>query len=104
QREQRLRLPLFVVVEKILGGDEPLPREWPVQGTTGYDFLNLLNGLFLERRGLKLIERQYVRFTDQRFDRTETIYRSKRLIVEGAMQSELQLLAHRLNRLSKRHR
>src|SRR5262249_21345276 len=52
QREERQRLPLFVVVEKILGADEPLPPEWPVQGTTGYEFLNLLNGLFLDSRGL----------------------------------------------------
>ena len=103
-REQRSRLPLFVVVEKILGADEPLPKEWPVQGTTGYDFLNQLNGLFLDRRGLRDLERYYARFTGQRVELRDTIYRSKRLIVEGAMQSELQLLAHRLNRLSNRHR
>lgn len=102
--DRRDRLPLFVVVEKILGADEPLPAEWPVQGTTGYDYLNALNGLFLEPRGLRELERYYARFTDQRLDLRETIYRSKRLIVEGAMQSELQLLAHRLNRLSNRHR
>ena len=34
-----LRLPLLVVVEKILGPEEPLPEQWPVAGTTGYDFL-----------------------------------------------------------------
>lgn len=103
-RTQRLRLPLYVTVEKILGADEPLPTEWPVQGTTGYDFLNLLNGLFLNPRGLQLLERHYVRFTEARFDRRETTEQSKHLIVDGVMQSELQLLAHRLNRLSKRHR
>ena len=37
---------LFVLVEKILGEGEQLPRSWPVAGTTGYDFLNLVNGLF----------------------------------------------------------
>src|SRR4029078_11348562 len=39
------RLQTYVVVEKILSGDETLPREWPVHGTTGYEFLNLVNGL-----------------------------------------------------------
>ena len=39
--------PLYIVVEKILGKDESLPEEWPVQGTTGYDFLNQVNGLFV---------------------------------------------------------
>lgn len=103
-RSERRELPLYVVVEKILGADEPLPHEWPVQGTTGYDFLNVLNGLFLDERGVKLLERHYVRFTEQRLDRRETSFQSKRLIIDSAMQSELQLLAHRLHRLSKRHR
>ena len=35
---------IYVVVEKILGREEPMPREWPVAGTTGYEFLNALNG------------------------------------------------------------
>ena len=41
--------PLYVVVEKILGPDEELP-DWPVAGTTGYDFLVMLNGLFVDPR------------------------------------------------------
>ena len=41
-------LPFYVVVEKILGHDELLRREWPVHGTTGYEFLNLLNGVFVD--------------------------------------------------------
>ena len=36
----------YVVVEKILGRDEPMPGDWPVAGTTGYEFLNALNGVF----------------------------------------------------------
>src|ERR1700691_5479571 len=35
----------YVVIEKILTGTERLPREWPVCGTTGYDFANLVSGL-----------------------------------------------------------
>ena len=41
--EGERRLPFYVVVEKILGHDELLRREWPAHGTTGYDFLNLLS-------------------------------------------------------------
>ena len=41
----------YVVVEKILTGDEELPREWPVHGTTGYEFLNVVNGLFVDAGG-----------------------------------------------------
>ncbi|NJM06542.1 hypothetical protein HC891_10630 [Candidatus Gracilibacteria bacterium] len=41
--------PLYVVVEKILSESEPLPPDWAVDGTTGYDFLNLANGVFMTR-------------------------------------------------------
>src|SRR5207247_2474561 len=45
--EAVLYRPLYVVVEKILGAYETLREDWPVYGTSGYDFLNLLNGLFV---------------------------------------------------------
>src|SRR6185436_11580867 len=56
--------PLYVLTEKILGPDEPLPETWPVAGTTGYDFLTTLNGLFVEAQGWEEIVRGYKRFTD----------------------------------------
>ena len=40
--------PLYVVAEKILGADEALVETWPVHGTSGYDFLNQVNGLFVD--------------------------------------------------------
>ncbi len=42
------RLPLYVVAEKILAEGESLPEDWMVAGTTGYDFLNEANGLFVD--------------------------------------------------------
>jgi (1->4)-alpha-D-glucan 1-alpha-D-glucosylmutase len=96
--------PLFVLVEKILGVDEPLPSHWPVEGTSGYDFLNLLNGLFVDANGLRLIERSWVRYTDNEEDLKDIVYQAKRLILSAAMQSEVSLLAYRLDRLSNRHR
>ena len=41
--------PIFIVVEKILAPDEPLPEGWPVDGTTGYEFANAVNGLFVQQ-------------------------------------------------------
>ena len=55
--------PFYIVVEKILGRDEPLPRDWPVSGTTGYEFLNALNGVFIDRDGLARMEEIYNRRT-----------------------------------------
>ena len=107
-REVRLDLysherPLYVVVEKILGADETLPR-WPVEGTTGYDFLAMLNGLFVDQRNERAMTDAYERFTRLRVPFREIAYRGKQLILRISMASELNVLAHRLNRFSERNR
>ncbi|MEX2153646.1 MAG: malto-oligosyltrehalose synthase [Gemmatimonadaceae bacterium] len=56
-RDLSARFP--IVVEKILSGDETLPREWPVDGTTGYDFMNDVEELFIEPEGFRAIEANY---------------------------------------------
>lgn len=43
----------YIVVEKILGFDENLPLSWPIAGTTGYDWLNQLNQIYVDPQGLK---------------------------------------------------
>ncbi|MBC7855685.1 MAG: malto-oligosyltrehalose synthase [Pirellulaceae bacterium] len=96
--------PLYVVVEKILGSDEPLPADWPIAGTSGYDFLHQLGGLFVETEGLAATKQTYFRFIGERPEYAETVYRCKLLILRFAMASELQMLAHQLNRISEQHR
>jgi (1->4)-alpha-D-glucan 1-alpha-D-glucosylmutase len=51
----------WTVVEKILTGDEPLPAGWPVAGTTGYDALRHIDGVFTDRAGAEALERGYQR-------------------------------------------
>lgn len=53
----------YVVVEKILSSDEELPRGWPVHGTTGYDFLNVVNGLLVDPEGMGELKEIYARLT-----------------------------------------
>ncbi len=96
--------PLYVVVEKILGPEEPLPAAWPVAGTTGYDFLRWVNGLFVDVSGRQALTKTFNRFVGRALDYREVVHESKLAIVRGAMSSELQLLARRLNRLSEKHR
>jgi len=96
--------PLFVLVEKILGPDEPLPETWPTAGTTGYDFAATLNGLFVTPPGWEEVVRNYQRFTGADTTYEQVVQDSKRMILRVAMSSELQMLAHRLNRLSEQHR
>ena len=94
---------LFQVVEKILGLDERLP-DWPVEGTTGYDFLVMLNGLFVDAQNERAIDGAYQQFARLRVPYREMAYRGKQLILRISMASELNVLAHRLNRFSERHR
>jgi (1->4)-alpha-D-glucan 1-alpha-D-glucosylmutase len=96
--------PVFVVVEKILGATERLPEDWPVYGTTGYDFLNLVNGLFVEGRNERLMSDIYGRFTGVRTRFEELAYHSKQLIMQTSMASEINGLAHHVNLLSERNR
>jgi (1->4)-alpha-D-glucan 1-alpha-D-glucosylmutase len=100
----RAALPLYVVVEKILAAEESLPEEWMAAGTTGYDFISSVNGLFVDPAGLGELVTLYDRFVDQYVDFRDVAYHSKLLIFRTAMSSDLQLLAHRLNRISERHR
>jgi len=97
-------LPLTIFVEKILGPHEPLPETWPVAGTTGYDFVPICDRLFIPTDGWRHIVRDYARLTGQSND-FETIKRDcKRLILRVSMASELQMLAHQLNRISEQRR
>lgn len=96
--------PLFLVVEKILGRDEPLPETWPVSGTTGYDFLNLINGLFVHAAHERTMDECYARFIGRRIAFEELAYESKKLIMQVSMASEIHVLAHQLNLLSERDR
>ena len=97
-------IPLFVVVEKILGPHEPLPETWPVAGTTGYDFLQLSDGLFLPDDGWRQLKRDYARVIGDPTPFEKVAQDSKKLILSVAMAGELQMLAHRLNRISEQHR
>jgi hypothetical protein len=57
--------PFSIVAEKILSGQETLPKSWPIHGTSGYDFLNDLNRLFVEAENARAMKRVYERFTRQ---------------------------------------
>jgi len=94
----------YLVIEKILTGTERLPRRWPVSGTTGYDFANLVNGLFVDASAEKKFERIYRNYIGDEIDYNDLAYRCRTLIVRVALASELNVLANQLMRiaLSKR--
>jgi (1->4)-alpha-D-glucan 1-alpha-D-glucosylmutase len=96
--------PLYVVAEKILALRESLPADWPVAGTTGYDFLNAVSGLFVDPRQLRALRRIYTKLTARTEAFEEVAYRGRQTVMLTAMASELNVLAHALNRISEMDR
>jgi (1->4)-alpha-D-glucan 1-alpha-D-glucosylmutase len=94
---------LYVIVEKILGWNENLPN-WPVQGTTGYDFLNYLNGVFCNKENAFAFDEIYRSFTGLSEPYEDILYKKKRLILERYMGGDVDNLAHRLKVLAEKDR
>lgn len=97
-------LPCYVVVEKILSAGEQLPEQWPVHGTTGYEFLTVLNGIFVDQRNERAVTNIYARFTQARTDFLDLAYASKKLLMQLSLSSEINVLGHQLNRLAEKNR
>ncbi|HUF36116.1 MAG TPA: malto-oligosyltrehalose synthase [Gemmatimonadales bacterium] len=89
-----------VYVEKILSPGERLPAEWPVAGTTGYDFLNEVEGLFLSPEGFAAIERTYHRVIRRPLEFAAAARLGKRRVLESALAANVRRLAERLHRLA----
>lgn len=94
----------FIVVEKILGEHEHLPEDWPVAGTTGYDFLNAVNALFIDPEGLRSIENSYARITDSSVQFSEASYAGNMLVMKTLFAHEVHSLGHRLGALAAQDR
>ena len=98
--------PLYVVVEKILGNGEPLLSDWPVHGTTGYEFAAAVNGLFVDRRNQRAFDRLYERMVTHRrqlsFD--DLAYACKKRVMHETMSGDINSLGYQLNRFSERNR
>ena len=96
--------PLYVVAEKVLGRGERLPGQWAIHGTTGYEFLNLIGGLFIDRANARAMAQASEAFTGERRPYADIVYESKKLIMEVSMSSELAVLGHSLRRLAEKSR
>ena len=94
-----------IYVEKILSGRERLRAEWPVAGTTGYEFLAQLDAIFIDPDGRRAIERSYRAFLGIRrpeLDFHEVAVRGKAFILRGSLASDVQRLARLLAPIARR--
>jgi (1->4)-alpha-D-glucan 1-alpha-D-glucosylmutase len=100
ERAQALGNPLYVVIEKILLGDERLRSGWLAAGTTGYDFMNLVLGLFVDTAAERGFDRIYRRATGRAATFAEEAEAAKRRILRIDLASELFVLADALARIA----
>ncbi len=96
--------PLYTVVEKILGRGESLPADWATYGTTGYEFTNALNGLFVNRANARAFDALYTTFTGETVKFADLAYESKKQIMRLSLSSEINMLTNMLNRISQSDR
>jgi (1->4)-alpha-D-glucan 1-alpha-D-glucosylmutase len=95
---------LYVVVEKILAAGEDLRTDWPVAGTSGYDFLNHVSSLFVDPAGEGPLTQTYANWIGREIHFDQLAYEKKKWVLENALASELTMLTHRLDLLAQRFR
>jgi (1->4)-alpha-D-glucan 1-alpha-D-glucosylmutase len=94
----------YVIVEKIVSGIEKLPRDWPVEGTTGYEFLNAVNQLFVHPDGARAIEQIYLRFLKRQLAYEDVLYQKKKLVMSTLLSAEMRYLGRQLGVLAQSDR
>lgn len=99
-RASTLGQPLYVVVEKILAPFEELRASWLIAGTTGYEFANLVNGLFVDPRAENAFDRIYGRIIGHDTDYEQIVRDAKMRIMTVNLASELTVLATALSRIA----
>ncbi len=96
--------PFYIVGEKILTKSERMPEDWPIFSTTGYVFLNSVNGIFVDGANSRAFELLYERFVKEKHNLPEIVIEKKKLVMQVSMSSEVNTLGHYLNTLSETDR
>ena len=104
-RRLRDRLPeTYIVVEKVLEPKESLSPEWPVSGTTGYDFIDALSSVMVEPAGLDRLTETYRQIAGEAADFADVIYAQKKRVIEHLFAGEARSLSLHLNLLAEMDR
>ena len=96
--------PLYLVAEKILEARERLPSAWLIEGTTGYDFLAAVNGLWVDPASEAELTRTYEEYTGRDTPFRDVVFDCKRDIMRSSLSSEMHMLAQALERIAEADR
>ena len=95
---------IYIVLEKILTGTEPLRKDWPVCGTTGYDFANQVAQLLVNASAEADITKTFHRFIGHSVHFGHLVYAKKRLVMRLSLANDINVLGNMLDRLSEQNR
>jgi (1->4)-alpha-D-glucan 1-alpha-D-glucosylmutase len=95
---------IYLIVEKILTGDEQLPQNWPVHGTTGYDFANQVAAVLVDDNAEGAITKIFKRFIGHSLHFGHLVYAKKRLVMRISLANEVNVLGNMVDRLSEQNR
>ncbi len=95
---------IYMVLEKILTGTEPLRKDWPVHGTTGYDFANQVAQLLVDGSAEADITKTFHRFLGHSVHFGHLVYAKKRLVMRLSLANDVNVLGNMLDRLSEQNR
>ncbi len=94
----------WIVAEKILEPGEPLPRAWPIDGTTGYDFLNQAGGLFVDTEKASQFTGIYSGFTNEPTDYIAVCRDKKHRVMRDLLGSDVNRLSALFSEICECHR
>src|SRR3954453_23245114 len=95
---------IYLVVEKILTGNETLPADWPVHGTTGYEFAKLVSNVLVDASAEQAITKAFQRFIGHSMPFGHLVYAKKRLVMRLSLANDVNVLGDMLDRLSEKNR
>ena len=94
----------WIVVEKIVERGEELPDSWSVAGTTGYEFLNRVLGLFVDPAAVRLFEQLHAELTGTESSWAQTVHDAKHQLMRSALAADVTRLTAQLVKVCERHR
>lgn len=94
----------MILAEKILEPGEILNPDWQISGTTGYDFLNLVNGLFIDKDGFNCLQQYWQEIYGENIDYDNLVYRKKKKVIHNLLSSEISRMVSDLTQICENHR
>jgi (1->4)-alpha-D-glucan 1-alpha-D-glucosylmutase len=95
---------IYLLVEKILSGNEQLRSDWPVHGTTGYDFMNDMIGVLVDTSAERTMTSTFRKFIGHSLHFGHLVYAKKRLVMRLSLANDINALGAMFDRISEKNR